>query len=233
MKLFRINKVICNSLFTKGYIDNEFGVEGIVIYPPIDTASLNPGTKENLILFVGRFSQLTQAKNQHVLIQAFKRFFDSGYKDWQIVLAGGVEVGVDNYLNRLEKSTQGYPVKIVKSPSFRQLKDLYSRAKLFWSATGFGVNAQKDPLGLEHFGITAVEAMAAGAVPIIFNAGGHKEIVKHEKDGFLWETLAQLLKYTKIALEDKSVLKKLSLQARQDASRFSYDSFEKSFLEVL
>src|SRR3972149_10310910 len=84
MKHFRINKIIANSKFTKGFIDEEYGVESIVIYPPVDTAKISSGKKENLILFVGRFSQLEQAKNQHLLVQAFKKFFDQGGADWEL-----------------------------------------------------------------------------------------------------------------------------------------------------
>src|SRR3972149_10879525 len=34
MKLYRINRIISNSYFTKSYIDREFGVKSKVIYPP-------------------------------------------------------------------------------------------------------------------------------------------------------------------------------------------------------
>jgi len=233
MKLFRINKIIVNSNFTKGFIDEEYGVDSIVIYPPVDTAKFSSGKKENLILFVGRFSQLEQAKNQHVLVQAFKKFFDLRAGDWELVLAGGVEVGVDGYFNRLQKSAEGYPIKIIKSPDFQELKGLYGRAKLFWSAVGFRVNEAKEPKKVEHFGITVVEAMAAGAIPIVYDAGGYREIVKHEGNGFLWKTQGQLLKFTKKAMEDKVITKKLAWQARQDANRYSYEEFEKKILAII
>ena len=233
MKLFRINKIIVNSKFTKGFIDEEYGVESIVIYPPVDTAKISSGKKENLILFVGRFSQLEQAKNQHLLVQAFKKFFDGGAQDWELVLAGGVEVGINSYFNRLQKSVEGYPIKIIKSPDFGQLRALYGRAKLFWSAVGFGVNAAKEPKKAEHFGMTVVEAMAAGVIPIVYDAGGYREIVKHEDNGFLWKTQGQLLKFSKKVINDKAAAKNLALGAKRGAERFSYDKFEKSILEIL
>ncbi|MCX6704821.1 MAG: hypothetical protein NT162_00575, partial [Candidatus Woesebacteria bacterium] len=60
MKFFRINKIVCNSLFTKRIIDREYGVESLVIHPPVDTLSIKPKRKEKIILFVGRFSQILQ-----------------------------------------------------------------------------------------------------------------------------------------------------------------------------
>ena len=67
MKLFRIEKIICNSEFTKKVIDKEYGIESVVVYPPVDIDHIKSKRKENLILFVGRFSQLKQNKNQDVL----------------------------------------------------------------------------------------------------------------------------------------------------------------------
>jgi len=74
MKFIRIEKVICNSFFTKKFVDIEYGINSIVIYPPVDVVKIKPKRKENIILSVGRFSQLTQAKRQDVLIRTFKRF---------------------------------------------------------------------------------------------------------------------------------------------------------------
>src|SRR3989338_7818187 len=64
MKFFRIDKIICNSYFTKSFVDSAYGVDSFVIYPPVDALQFKPGKKENLIISIGRFSQLTQAKRQ-------------------------------------------------------------------------------------------------------------------------------------------------------------------------
>jgi len=89
MKFFRINKVICNSYFTKRFVDKEYGVESIVIYPPIDIEKFRPKRKENLIVSISRFSQLAQVKRQDVLIKAFKKLYRTGFENWRFVLAGG------------------------------------------------------------------------------------------------------------------------------------------------
>ncbi|MEK7112100.1 MAG: hypothetical protein AAB875_02120, partial [Patescibacteria group bacterium] len=120
MKLFRIKKIICNSNFTKTFIDKEYGVNSVVVYPPVDTDKIKPGRKENMILYVGRFSSLAQSKRQDVLIKTFKRFYEE-FSDWKMVLAGGTEVGVDGFLGKLEKLSYGYPIEIVKSPTFKEI----------------------------------------------------------------------------------------------------------------
>ena len=64
-----------------------------------------------------------------------------------------------------------------------ELLELYSRASLFWHAAGHGQDDRRHPERLEHFGITTVEAMAHGAVPLVFPAGGPAEVVA---DGRTW-----------------------------------------------
>ncbi len=48
-----------------------------------------------------------------------------------------------------------------------ELADLYARASIFWHAAGLGEDAEDDPNRMEHFGISIVEAMSAGAVPVV------------------------------------------------------------------
>ncbi len=233
MKFFRINKIICNSYFTKKFIDKEYGVESIVIYPPVDVEKIKPRRKENLIVSIGRFSQLTQAKRQDILIKAFKKFFDSGFNDWKLALAGGSEVGVDDYVRKLRKSAKDYPIRILESPSFSQIKELYGKAKIFWSASGFGIDEKKNPEKVEHFGITIVESMAAGAIPVVFSAGGHKGIVTDGENGFLWKDTKDLLKETKRVLEEKGLMKKISTKAKESSKVYNYARFEKEIWDIL
>ena len=233
MKFFRIEKIICNSYFTKEIIDKEYGVESVVVYPPVDVDDFKPKRKENLIVYIGRFSQLTQAKRQDVLIKAFKRFHDSGFNDWEFILAGGTEIGGDEYVKKLRKLAKGYPIRILESPSFSQLTEIYGKAKIFWSAAGYGIDERKEPEKVEHFGIVTVEAMASGAVPIVFSAGGHKEIIANGENGFLWENVRQLLKNTRNVIEGKGLFSKISKKAKEDCRIYKFERFEKEIQNIV
>lgn len=233
MKLFRINNIVCNSKFTKKYIDKEFGVKSIVIYPPVDVEKLKPKRKENLIISIGRFSQLTQAKRQDILIRAFKKIYDSGFRDWKLILAGGVEIGVTDYVKNLRGKAKGYPIEIIESPSWKEIRKMYGKAKIFWSASGYGIDEKKEPKRVEHFGITVVEAMAGGAVPLVCFAGGHKEIISEGKDGYLWATEKALLLKTKALTQNRQLLLKLSKNARQSSKVYEYARFEAQVSEIL
>lgn len=233
MKLFRVDQIICNSEFTKKTIVQEYGVDSVVVYPPVDIERLKSKRKENLILFVGRFSLLTQNKGQDTLINVFKNLYDKGMKDWKLVLAGGVEVGATEYVDSLEDMGEGYPIEIIKSPDFSVLKDLYGKAKIFWSASGYNEDEEKNPERVEHFGITVVEAMAAGAIPIVFNAGGHKEIIKNRENGFLWRNEVELVSFTQEIVNNKVSVRELREKAKKDSNKFSYENFKKNVLRLL
>ncbi|OGM19685.1 hypothetical protein A2771_02360 [Candidatus Woesebacteria bacterium RIFCSPHIGHO2_01_FULL_38_26b] len=233
MKLVRINRVICNSKFTKSFVDKEYGIDSLVIYPSARTEKIKPKRKENIILFVGRFSRLTQLKRQDVLIEVFKKFVKRGYEDWKLILVGGVEIGADEYLEGLYKSSKNYPIEIIKSPSYKELISIYGKARLFWSASGYGVDEIKMPLKIEHFGISIVEAMSGGAVPLVYKAGGPKEIIVNGVNGYLWKTKNELLKSTQKLINNTRLMSTISSQAKKDSKFYGYEKFEKEILALV
>lgn len=233
MKLFRINKIVCNSEFTKKVIDKEFGVESVVLYPPVSVETIKPKRKENIILFVGRFSQLKQAKRHDVLIDAFKKMVKGGLNDWKLVLAGGSDVGAGEYLEELKKKAEGYPVEFVENVPYEDIVFLYGTAKIFWSAVGYGANEEKEPEKTEHFGMAVVEAMAAKAAPVVYNAGGHKEIIEDGVSGLLWKTTKELLKETKSVMAGGKNINEMTIKGREDAKKFGFQSFSENLLRLL
>ena len=73
--------------------------------------------------------------------------------------------------------------------------------------------------------IAAVEAMAAGAVPVVINKGGQPEIVQHGVNGFVWNTLDELKTYTQQLAEDPALRSRMSAAARVRAQDFSRERF--------
>lgn len=239
MKLIRVDHIVCNSNFTKKIIDHEYGVESIVVYPPVDIEKIKPKRKENIIIYVGRFSKLVQSKGQEVLIESFKNLYnDEQFKEtsldgWKLVLAGGSEVGVGDRLNELRKMAEGFPIEFIENPNYPELCGLYGKAKIFWSASGFGADEESNPEKLEHFGITLVEAMSAGCVPIVYDAGGHKEIVDSNQNGFLWQNTRQLINLTKKIVKEKGLLRTISKNAINSSKKYSYEKFKEQILQII
>jgi glycosyltransferase involved in cell wall biosynthesis len=228
----RFYTFVVNSHFTKTFIDREYAVDSIVIYPPVDTKSFSPGKKEKTILYVGRFSHLTQSKGQQILIDAFRKLHKK-IPGWKLVLAGGVSIGADSgFMSKLRESSKDLPVELVIDPHFDEVKKLFSRAGIFWSASGFGYNEYENPTKVEHFGMSVVEGMSAGAVPVITKLGGFKEIVESGRDGFLWTTIEELQKYTLQAIEPDR-MSVLSQMAVNKSKIFDIAVFNSNFLKLL
>lgn len=233
IKLDRIDNVVCNSGFTKKFIDAEYGVNSKVIFPPVDVESFKPGKKENIILSAGRFSKLLQAKRQDILIETFKNMVDKGFSGWRLALAGSTDVGGQEYVNQLRKSAKSYPIDFFESCSFEVLKDLYARSKLFWYAGGYGIDEELEPEKTEHFGMTIVEAMAAGCIPIVVGRGGISEIINDGKNGFFWENPKDLSGTTLRLIETKELIENVSKNAVSSSRGFSAERFCEEFDKII
>jgi glycosyltransferase involved in cell wall biosynthesis len=80
----------------------------------------------------------------------------------------------------------------------------------------------------EHFGVSIVEAMAAGLVPIVPAYGGCSEIVPSEYQYHtLQEAADYIAKNAKIADDEKR------LQMRDIAKQFSPDNFRKAMKQYI
>jgi len=223
---------VCNSRFTKRFIDQSFRVDSRVIYPPIDTELFPVTKKTNTILYVGRFSGLTQNKNQLQLVKSFQKI-SPRLSGWKLIVAGGLGIGHDEKLiSLLKNAAKNLPIEFVFNPDLKTLKKLYGQAKIFWSASGFGTEEFENPLKVEHFGITVVEAMSAGCVPVISNLGGHKEILDF-KSGFLWDSPAELEQITLSLAKSPKILKYLSIEAQKRSKIFSTACFQNSLASII
>jgi glycosyltransferase involved in cell wall biosynthesis len=84
----------------------------------------------------------------------------------------------------------------------------------------------------EHFGMTTVEAMAAGCVPVVIDKAGQREIVRHGVDGYRWSTLDELESYTRALARDDDLRERLAASAVERARMFSEEAFAARWAEI-
>lgn len=232
-KLLKFNYVICNSHFTKFFIDKTYDINSLVIYPPVDLSNFKTEMKEKIILSVGRFgNEQLHPKKQEILIEVFKEVYKS-FPDWKLILAGQAKKEDYRYLRKLKKVARGLGIRILENITFSELKNYYSKSSIYWHATGFGKDELKFPEKMEHFGISTVEASASGAVPIVIGKGGQKEIIHDEKDGLLWQTKSELLEKTTLIIQNEEFKQQLSAQAIKNSRRFSKEIFFRSYEKLI
>lgn len=224
---------VTNSRFTKSWIRKYWNLNAEIAYPPL-RVGLKSKSKTPTILSIGAFKS-EQHKKQAVLIDCFKQLCDSGLADWTYRLIGSVgKTNEDrNYLDHLQEISQGYPIEICPNASGAELKDALETSSLLWHSMGYGVDAERDPKRMEHFGMVATEAMSAGCVPIAFNGGGLKETITHQESGYLWSSLDELAKATREIANDQSMLERMSMAAIDRAQLFSQSVFENTYSKII
>jgi glycosyltransferase involved in cell wall biosynthesis len=217
--------VVANSAFTREWIDRYWAHDSEVLYPPVTMHAA--GAKQKVILNVGRFfpADKGHSKKQLELVHAFRRLHDAGARDWTLHLVGGCSEGGQAYLDRVRSAASGYPVELHVNASGEELESLYARASIYWHASGYGEDARRHPDRLEHFGISTVEAMSAGAVPVVIGLAGQRETVRHGVDGFHFQTLDGLCALTRSLTRDRALLQRLSDSAARRARLYSLDAF--------
>lgn len=233
---FRIGqtKIICNSQFTKKFTKKLFRQPSAVLYPPVDIEKFNPGSnKKNHILSVGRFDNILNAKKQDILISAFQDIHRH-HPEWKLILAGGSiqNPNQNSFLKHLKFISKDLPVEFIVNPPFTDLQKLFTTAKIYWHAAGYKIDQEAHPETAEHFGITVVEAMASGLVPIVVNKGGLPEIITEGKNGFLWSDINQLVDKTQLLISQPKKLIGMSRQSLIDCQKFSKNNFQKQLLDL-
>ena len=222
------DKVYCNSNYTKAWLGKKWGVNSSVISPPIDIPKKISARRKSIILSLGR---LTPDKNYEFTIECFKAVYDSGINDYECWICGSEPSA--EYYERLKKLSEGYPIRIIINPKGRELNKIYSESKIFVQAKGLGINESKYPALLEHFGMSAVEAMAHGCVPILLNKGGYKESVENGKNGFLFDTREEAVEKLKMLVKNQRLWGRMSRNARQRAKKFSLERMQGQIDEAM
>lgn len=229
------NSIWAISDFSQRWIKKYWDRSSEILTPPINIEDFHSGEKRPQILSVGRFFTGSHNKKHLELIAVFRTMVDEGLEGWELHLVGGVAPGVEHaeYLKRVEREAQGYPIKLHIDIPFQQLVQLYSESAIYWHASGYGEDEEREPVKFEHFGITTVEAMASGCVPVVIGKGGQPEIVVHGQNGFLWNDLDELRSCTWNLIHNPKLQRELSVAALRDCRKYGRDSFQKNLAKLL
>lgn len=232
------NEILSISGYTEYWIKRYWKKDSRVLFPPVDTESFKAGSKEKIILSVGRFFPEHHNKKQYELARAFTEMVKTDpneMKDYRLILAGGLENRESHtaYVEKIKEISEGYPIEIRTNISWSELKDLFSKAMIFWHAAGLNEDENKNPAKFEHFGITTVEAMSAGCIPVVINRGGQKEIIEEAVNGFKFEDISELKEKTIYVIKNYDHIDKIKFRAISDSRKYSNKNFEENLLKII
>jgi len=212
--------ILTNSSFSSKIIKEVYSLRPMVVYPPVDVDKFQPTLKkENLVVSVGRFDPY---KGYEKLIMAF-----SNVKFGKCAILGNIYDYVSlKYFKKL-KHLVNYlklddKVELIVNCSFAKLRHFLSKAKVYVHSALF-----------EFFGISVVEAMASGCVPIVHKSGGpYTDIIARGTYGFAFENVRELADNINLLLEDETLFRDFSYKAIGRSKFFSKKSFKEKFLSL-
>ncbi len=226
---------VCPSNFVREWVRERWRIPAAVVYPPSETSACRALQKMRTILTVGRFYAADNNKKHAVMVRAFRELCDEGLGGWELLVAGGTHPRGDHqaYLREVRALAGDYPIRILTDLRFDELVPLYSGASLYWHATGADEDANRHPERFEQFGMTIVEAMASGVVPLVFRGGGPVEIIRDGVDGFHWRDVSELKRRTLDLIGRPDLLASCRSAATVRSGEFSREKFESAMDAVI
>ncbi len=193
----RVDAYIAISQLSRERIKRYYGRDATVIYPPVETQRFSPGEPGESLLVV---SELVRHKRIHIALEAARR--------------------------------ARTPIRVVGSgPDHAALQEAYPEAEFLGRAGDAELVALYASAravlvpSMEEFGITAVEAQAAGRPVIAAAAGGALETVLDGQTGLLAQ-LDDVDSFVR-AIERLAQIEFDPAAAVQNAERFSVEAFQR------
>jgi glycosyltransferase involved in cell wall biosynthesis len=193
----RVDSYIANSEVTRARVREFYGREAPIIHPPVETQRFAPGTPGDALLLV---SELVAHKRPQVALAAARR--------------AGVRIRVVGSGPDHEALAHAYPeAEFLGRCGDAELSELYPSARAVIVPSR------------EEFGITAVEAQAAGRPVIAAAAGGALETVRDRETGLLVRP-DDVASFTR-AIDELEGIEFDPQRAVENASQFSVEAFQR------
>lgn len=205
---------LANSRYTAELVKKHLGLTPTVVYPPVDVEKLigskSYSTKTDLVLTISRFSSEKNLEEIPIVAKSVNAdFVIMGSIDEPAVYRRVFELIRENGVEN--------KVKLVLNATLKTKIELLQKAKVYFH-----------PMHAEHFGISIIEGMAAGCIPVVQDSGGPREFVP---DKWRFKDLEDAIQKINQALD--SWHPSISQEMKASAYKFRKDRFENEFLSLL
>lgn len=209
-----------------------------VIYPGIDTEHFNPiKTKDDKKIHLEphailTMSRMVPAKGLDRVVEALTLL--KGKESFHYYMGGGSE---EDGKSEEEKITREQLVQLIKKNDLEKKVTMLGFVDHDKTLPLYYRNADIFILGsrFEPFGLTTLEAMACGTVPIVSNVAGSREVIVDGLNGFIVDTSDRkaLSELTLKLLRDEKLRKKVAENAAFTIKEhYSWDKISDKFINL-
>jgi glycosyltransferase involved in cell wall biosynthesis len=204
---------ITNSDWTADIIERAYGIDPLVIYPPVDHKAFDPvpwNERDNEIVAIGR---IVPGKRYEEMIEVMdglsERIEDVSFR----IVGSSRETA---YYSKIARMASDRPYVSLETDASRDdLCSLLESCKL-------GVHGKKN----EHFGMAVAEMRAAGMLPLVHGSGGQVEIVENRPE-LIYETWDDLVSRIDDLLGDEDKQRRLREAIVEGEFPYSADRFRR------
>jgi glycosyltransferase involved in cell wall biosynthesis len=221
IKMMLNSTVLTNSEFSRKAIFKTFAVDSTVLPPPVDVdifrnRCLGSNIRDDSILVVSRFHPSKKIENAIHLAKLLRQ----NEVGICMNIVGNMPpdgIGYFNYLNDLVRH-YGLEdlIRFENNVRFDRLLDLMCRSKVY-----------VHPLPGEPFGISTVEGMSAGMIPVVPDIGGHTEFVPTR---YQFHTFGQGVEAVAAALAAPASER---IKLSHSIQKYSVTNYVKKFQQIL
>lgn len=219
--LMKNTLLLTNSEYTRKAISNAFNIDAKILYPPVDVETfqeiaLKSNQRDGMVLVISRIAPDKQIENA---IEVARIMRSRGIGKI-MTIAGNLHYYDHQYYQQMKNMIADYDlsdyVSLQTNISFSRLIQLMQLAKVYFH-----------PRIDEHFGISIVEAMASGLVPVVSNIGGHTEFVPPK---YHFHTLGHAADLIALAFEATNSERRA---ISSSTNKFSNENYVNSFHRIL
>jgi glycosyltransferase involved in cell wall biosynthesis len=216
----RSGRILSNSTWTAHMVYKVHGVIADVVYPPVDIEYFavvsNNDEREKLVVTVSRF---TPEKKLDKILDVAKTL-----PDYRFIIVGSMGPGSDKILEslRVKKEQLGLTnIELKPNLSRRELRELLGKAMFYLH-----------PEFPEHFGISVVEAMSAGCVPIVYRDGGAwYDLVSRISSTLSYISIKEVPEIINVLEKNRNLYEKLREISIEVSKNFNYENFRSNLVE--
>jgi glycosyltransferase involved in cell wall biosynthesis len=216
---------VANSKFTQKIIQEYLGKKALLINPPVEAnktlTRVNRRKRGNVVITMSRFRS---AKGLEIIPE-----IASYVRDCEFVVIGIADKESEQCLKEMSEEIERLGVQkrvhIFRNKRYGFTLSALSTAKIF-------LHTQTT----EAFGMSIVESMAAGCIPIVPRTGGPWIDIldcKEGQYGFSYRNSGEAAAKIKLLLDDEKLRSEVSVRAIERSVVFDSAAFEKKLLDIV